>query len=120
MFMMQNGPWMHGYGHDAEWALDAWLWSRCRMGLGCIAMVTMQNGPWMHGYDHDAEWALDAWLWSRCRMGLGCMAMVTVKNGRFIRLAEKSLDHKRVASKAFDVRTGDQQQTPENSSAKTD
>ena len=63
MFMMQNGPWMHGYVHDAEWALDAWLWSRCRMSLGCIAMVTMQNGPWMHGYDHDAEWALDAWLW---------------------------------------------------------
>ena len=53
-------------------------------------------------------------------MGLGCMAMVTVKNRHLIRLAEKSLDHKRVASKAFDIRTGDQQQTPENSSAETD
>ena len=20
---MQNGPWMHGYGHSEEWALDA-------------------------------------------------------------------------------------------------
>ena len=52
-------------------------------------------------------------------MGLGCMAMVTVKNGPWMRLAEKSLDRKRVASKAFDVRTGDQQQTSETSSAET-
>ena len=46
--------------------------------------------------------------------------MVTVKNGHWMRLAEESLDRKRVASKAFDVRTGDQQQAPKNSSAETD